>query len=35
MLDSISSWVEARDTHENDGSEDGEAIVGSGEEDEL
>ena len=31
MSDSISSWVEARDTHEDDGSEDGEAVVGFGE----
>jgi hypothetical protein len=31
MSDSISSWVEVRDTHEDDGSEDGEAVVGSGE----
>jgi hypothetical protein len=29
VLDSISSWVEARDTHEDDGFEDGEAVVES------
>ena len=33
--DSISRWVEARDTHEDDGSKDGEAVVGSGEGDKL
>ena len=35
MSDSISNWVEARDTHEDDGSEDGKAVVGFGDGDEL